>query len=97
MVDSNDDGKITLRDFKLSNLKDVFFTVAAEEDINKVRELGKECAPVQVFFPMPAFRLVIAVISVPVTIELYEEDPAKAARFDHFLNPHGRRRIAVLH
>lgn len=38
MVDSNDDGKITLRDFKLSNLKDVFFNVAAEEDINKIRE-----------------------------------------------------------
>lgn len=38
MVDANDDGKITFRDFKRSNLKDVFFNVAAEEDINKIRE-----------------------------------------------------------
>lgn len=28
LVDSNDDGKITYRDFKRSNLKDVFFNVA---------------------------------------------------------------------
>ena len=38
MTDSNDDGKISFRDFKQSNLKDVFFTVASEEDINKIRE-----------------------------------------------------------
>jgi serine/threonine-protein phosphatase 2A regulatory subunit B'' len=36
-LDMNDDGKITYRDFKNSNLFDVFFTVAGEEDINKVR------------------------------------------------------------
>lgn len=34
----NDDGKISFRDFKRSNLKEILFTVAAEEDINKVRE-----------------------------------------------------------
>ena len=38
MVDSNDDGKITFRDFKRSNLKEVLFNVAGEEDINKIRE-----------------------------------------------------------
>ena len=37
-VDSNDDGKITWRDFKRSNLVDVFKSVAGEEDINKIRE-----------------------------------------------------------
>lgn len=37
-VDSNDDGKISFRDFKQSNLKDVFEQVSNEEDINKIRE-----------------------------------------------------------
>jgi len=37
-IDINDDGKISFRDFKRSNLKDIFFNVAAEDDINKIRE-----------------------------------------------------------
>jgi serine/threonine-protein phosphatase 2A regulatory subunit B'' len=37
-IDMNDDGRITYRDFKRSNLKDVLFNVAGEDDINKVRE-----------------------------------------------------------
>lgn len=37
-IDMNDDGKISFRDFKRSNLKDILFNVAAEEDINKIRE-----------------------------------------------------------
>lgn len=37
-LDANDDGKITFRDFKNSNLFDVLFQVASEEDINKVRQ-----------------------------------------------------------
>lgn len=37
-VDTNDDGRISFRDFKRSNLADVFFKVSEEEDINKIRE-----------------------------------------------------------
>lgn len=33
-LDTNDDGKITFRDFKNSDLTDVFFKVAGEDDIN---------------------------------------------------------------
>ena len=36
-VDNNDDSKITFRDFKRSNLIEVFRKVAGEEDINKIR------------------------------------------------------------
>ena len=36
-LDTNDDGHITFRDFKKSDLTDVLFQVASEEDINKVR------------------------------------------------------------
>ena len=37
ILDSNDDGKITWRDFKNSNLLDTFFQVSNESDINVVR------------------------------------------------------------
>jgi serine/threonine-protein phosphatase 2A regulatory subunit B'' len=37
-IDMNDDGRINFRDFKRSNLKEILFNVASEEDINKVRE-----------------------------------------------------------
>ena len=37
IVDSNDDDKITWRDFKLSNLLETFFQVSGENDINVVR------------------------------------------------------------
>ena len=37
-LDTNDDGHITYRDFKNSDLMDVFKHVANEEDINKVRQ-----------------------------------------------------------
>jgi serine/threonine-protein phosphatase 2A regulatory subunit B'' len=36
-LDVNDDGKITWRDFKNSNLTEIFWQVAREEDINKIR------------------------------------------------------------
>lgn len=36
-LDSNDDGKISWRDFKNSNLLDTFFQVSNESDINMVR------------------------------------------------------------
>lgn len=36
-VDSNDDSKINFRDFKRSNLIEIFKQVASEEDINKIR------------------------------------------------------------
>jgi serine/threonine-protein phosphatase 2A regulatory subunit B'' len=36
-LDVNDDGKITFRDFKNSNLFSVLQTVATEDDINKIR------------------------------------------------------------
>jgi len=36
-LDANDDGRITYRDYKNSDLNDVFFQVANQEDINKVR------------------------------------------------------------
>lgn len=36
-VDTNDDSKIDFRDFKRSNLVEVLKQVAAEEDINKIR------------------------------------------------------------
>ena len=36
-LDTNDDGKITFRDFKNSDLFEVFEHVSSEEDINKVR------------------------------------------------------------
>lgn len=36
-LDSNDDGKITYRDFKRSNFVETLHLVASEEDINKVR------------------------------------------------------------
>lgn len=38
IVDSNDDDKITWRDFKLSNLLETFFQVSNENDINVVRQ-----------------------------------------------------------
>ena len=37
-MDVNDDGKITWRDFKNSNLTEIFWQVAKEEDINKIRQ-----------------------------------------------------------
>jgi serine/threonine-protein phosphatase 2A regulatory subunit B'' len=37
-LDGNDDGKITFRDFKTSNLMQVLQQVATEDDINKVRQ-----------------------------------------------------------
>ena len=37
-LDTNDDGKITYRDFKKSGLFEIFETVSEEEDINKVRQ-----------------------------------------------------------
>jgi len=37
-LDVNDDGKITWRDFKNSDLFKIFGVVADEEDINKIRE-----------------------------------------------------------
>lgn len=37
-LDVNDDGKITWRDFKNSNLTEIFWQVAREEDINKIRQ-----------------------------------------------------------
>jgi serine/threonine-protein phosphatase 2A regulatory subunit B'' len=36
-LDVNDDGKITYRDFKNSNLFTVLNQVASEDDINKIR------------------------------------------------------------
>jgi len=36
-VDQNDDSKINFRDFKKSNLIEIFKQVASEEDINKIR------------------------------------------------------------
>lgn len=36
-LDSNDDSKVTWRDFKNSNLLDIFFQVSNESDINMVR------------------------------------------------------------
>ena len=36
-LDLNDDGKITFRDFKNSNLFTVLNQVASEDDINKIR------------------------------------------------------------
>jgi len=36
-LDVNDDGCITYRDFKNSNLFNVLHTVAKEDDINKIR------------------------------------------------------------
>lgn len=36
-LDVNDDGNITYRDFKNSNLFSVLHTVAKEDDINKIR------------------------------------------------------------
>jgi len=36
-LDSNDDGKISYRDFKRSNFVEVMHLVANEDDINKVR------------------------------------------------------------
>jgi len=36
-LDSNDDGKISWRDFRNSDLFSILHTVATEEDINKVR------------------------------------------------------------
>lgn len=36
-LDVNDDGRITFRDFKNSNLFSVLQTVATEDDINKIR------------------------------------------------------------
>jgi len=36
-LDVNDDGKITYRDFKISNLFTVLNQVASEDDINKIR------------------------------------------------------------
>ena len=38
ILDSNDDGKITWRDFKNSNLMDTFVQVSNESDINVVRQ-----------------------------------------------------------
>ena len=38
ILDSNDDGKITWRDFKNSNLMDTFIQVSNESDINVVRQ-----------------------------------------------------------
>ena len=37
-LDTNDDGQITFRDFKNSDLPNVLFKVAAEDDINQIRE-----------------------------------------------------------
>jgi serine/threonine-protein phosphatase 2A regulatory subunit B'' len=37
-LDGNDDGKITFRDFKNSNLFSVLNQVATEDDINKIRQ-----------------------------------------------------------
>jgi serine/threonine-protein phosphatase 2A regulatory subunit B'' len=37
-LDSNDDGVITWRDFKQSNLMDTFIQVSNESDINLVRQ-----------------------------------------------------------
>jgi serine/threonine-protein phosphatase 2A regulatory subunit B'' len=37
-LDVNDDRKITWRDFKNSNLTEIFWQVAREEDINKIRQ-----------------------------------------------------------
>lgn len=36
-IDTNDDGRISYRDFKKSNLLSVLFEVDAEDDINKIR------------------------------------------------------------
>ena len=36
-LDTNDDGHITFRDFKNSDLMDVLFKVSKEDDINQVR------------------------------------------------------------
>lgn len=36
-LDTNDDGKITFRDFKNSDLMEVLFQVEKEDDINKIR------------------------------------------------------------
>lgn len=37
MLDLNDDGKITFRDYNLSDLHEVLIQVGNEDDINKVR------------------------------------------------------------
>ena len=37
-LDQNDDGKISYRDFKTSNLVSTFFEVDQEDDINKIRD-----------------------------------------------------------
>jgi serine/threonine-protein phosphatase 2A regulatory subunit B'' len=38
VLDANDDGKITFRDFKNATLFDVLHQVATEDDINKIRQ-----------------------------------------------------------
>ena len=37
VLDTNDDGHITLRDFKKSDIFEILETVSTEDDINKVR------------------------------------------------------------
>ena len=65
--------------------------------VNKMRELCKECAAVQVGRSVPPAGFVITFIAIPVTIELHHVNLSQTSRLNYLFDPDRRRRIAVLH
>jgi len=66
-------------------------------DIDEVTELRKERAAIQVFGTFPAACFVVALVAVPVAVELHHVDVAEHFSLNEVFDPDARGRVAVLH
>lgn len=68
-----------------------------------MRKLGEQHATIECFVAVPGvwpstgWQGVVAVVSVPETVEMNLEDGAHYARIDLFFEPDGSGAVAILH
>ena len=56
-------------------------------DIHKVTELGEQCSAIEIAGSFPGSFFVVAVVTVPETVELHEEDITEAFVLDNLFEP----------
>lgn len=66
-------------------------------DVHEVAELRKEWSAIHVQSAFPGRFAIVAVVAVPIAIDLHHLDFAEHAIIHDLLEPFRRRRIAVLH
>lgn len=66
-------------------------------DVDEVGELGEKRSAVEGCIAMPSAGLIIAVVAVPIAVQLHHIYLPQLAGFHHFLDPYRGGGIAVLH